>query len=130
MGNSPRPFSTSSILQSSIGNLLRTDPSPHKVAQRNEHKPGDSRDQRDAQARYPPRRNQQGGEPRKSESRTPRPSRSKPHQRFFQLRGSATKRKVRDKNHLPDKNSPKKRTTQHIDITFDETPMIQEDAPE
>src|SRR5580704_12236395 len=124
IGNSPRHFSSSSISQSSIGNLVRPDLSPHKVAQRNEHKPGDPCDQRDAQTGYPPSRNQYCSEPDESENRTPRSARSKAHRRLRPLRGMPAKRKVRDKDHLPDKNAPEECRPQHVYICFGVQPMI------
>src|SRR5580692_6071693 len=116
IGNSPRHFSSSSILQSSIGKLLGTDLSPHKVAQRNEDKPGYSRFQRDTQTGDPPSRDENCGQRRKSKNRTPRPTRSKPQRRFYPLRCSAPKRKMRNKNHLPNKNAAEERRSQHVNI--------------
>src|SRR4029077_9910946 len=116
IGNSPRHFSSSSILQGSLGNLRRTDLPPHKVAQRNEHKPGNSCEQSDAKTRDPPRGNKYCGQCRESKNRTPRPARGKPQGRFCPVRGAPAKRKMRDEYHLPHKNAAKKRRPQHVDV--------------
>src|SRR5579859_6585709 len=114
IGNSPRHFKSSSILQGSIEILLGTDLSPHKVAQRNEHKPGDSSLEGDAQAGDPPCGNKHRRERCESESGTPWPARRKTEWRLRPLGSLPAKHKVGHENHLPDKNAAEERRSQHV----------------
>src|ERR1700676_1208151 len=101
MGNSLRHLSNSSIAGFSAGRLLRTRPSPDKVAYRCERQPGKAGGEGYAKAGDPPSGNQDGEDGGEAQQRYPRPGRADAQIRLLRSAVVAAEGHMREQRHGP-----------------------------